>query len=240
MPVITSAESPRLTEARSEPKSCAMTQTRERSATVKHGVVPACSSCPGVISFSTTVPAIGERMMPSMREIGRPSWMSLMVCAVNIQRDERLQRGVAVGFGVGGVGFGLLCFALRDAVVLQQILVQVGKAAVGLGGGERLAIGADGRGKIGRIHRRQRIAFLDLVAEGNQQPRHRAGERRQHARGLIVVEIDRPGGLDRSCGIWTARRCKGGCSAAAPPSVSRCWPSPMAAVRCHAWASSRR
>ena len=38
MPVTTSAESPRLTEARSEPKICAMTQTRDRSATVKHGV----------------------------------------------------------------------------------------------------------------------------------------------------------------------------------------------------------
>ena len=45
-----------------------MTQTRERSATVKHGVVPACSSSPGVMSFSTTVPAIGERMMPSDAE----------------------------------------------------------------------------------------------------------------------------------------------------------------------------
>jgi hypothetical protein len=44
MPVSTSAESPTLTEARSEPKICAMTQTRERSATVKHGVVPAAAA----------------------------------------------------------------------------------------------------------------------------------------------------------------------------------------------------
>ena len=73
MPVTTSAGSPRLTDARSEPKTCAMTQTRDRSATVKHGVVPACRSSPGVISFSTTVPAIGERIMPSGRETGRPS-----------------------------------------------------------------------------------------------------------------------------------------------------------------------
>ncbi len=73
MPVCTSAESPRLTEARSEPKTCAMTQTRDRLATVKHGVVPASNSSPGVISFSTTVPVIGERINPSGREIGRPS-----------------------------------------------------------------------------------------------------------------------------------------------------------------------
>ena len=123
--------------------------------------------------------------------------MSLMVCGSNVQRDERLQGGVAVGLGVDGVGFRLLRFALGDAVMLEQILVQVGQPAVGLGGGERLAIGADGRRKVGRIHRRQRLAFLDLVAEGNQQPRHRTGEGRQHAGGLIVVEIDHPGGLDR-------------------------------------------
>ena len=120
-----------------------------------------------------------------------------MVCGRNVQRDECLQRRVAVGLGVGGVGFGLRRFALRDAVMLQQILVQVGKPAVGLRGGERLLISADGRRKIGRIHRRQRIALLDPLAERNQQPRYRTGEGRQHAGGLIVVEIDRAGGLDR-------------------------------------------
>ena len=85
--------------------------------------------------------------------------MSLMVCGSNVQRDECLQRGVAVGLGVGGVGFRLLRFALRNAVMLDQILVQVGKPAVGLGGGERLAIGADGRRKVGRIHLRQRVVL---------------------------------------------------------------------------------
>ena len=51
VPVITSAMSPTCTEARSESKICAITQTRERSATVKAGVVPACSNWPGVISL---------------------------------------------------------------------------------------------------------------------------------------------------------------------------------------------
>jgi hypothetical protein len=50
-----------------------MTQTWERSATVKHGVMPACKSWPGAISFSTTVPAIGERMNPTRSGSG---WFS--------------------------------------------------------------------------------------------------------------------------------------------------------------------
>ena len=43
-PSITSAASPTLTAARSAPKTCAITQTRDRFATVKHGVAPASSS----------------------------------------------------------------------------------------------------------------------------------------------------------------------------------------------------
>ena len=45
---------------------------------VKHGVVPACSNWPGVISLSTTVPAMGARMSPSMRDRRCPASMSLM------------------------------------------------------------------------------------------------------------------------------------------------------------------
>ena len=46
----------------------------------------------------------------------------------------------------------------------QQILVQIGQLAGILGGDQRLAIGADGGGKIRRDHRGQRLAFLHLVA----------------------------------------------------------------------------
>ena len=106
-----------------------MTQTRERSATVKHGVVPAVSSSPGVISFSTTVPAIGERIMPSGSR-NRPACLKVLDgLRINVQRDECLQRGVAVRLGVGGIGLGLLLFALGHAVVLEQILVHVGHPA---------------------------------------------------------------------------------------------------------------
>ncbi len=72
VPTVTSAASPTLIESRSDPNTCVMTQTRERSAMVKLGVVPACRSSPGVMSFSTTVPAIGERIMPAMWLSGRP------------------------------------------------------------------------------------------------------------------------------------------------------------------------
>jgi hypothetical protein len=67
-------------DAISESNTCASTQTREISATVKHGVVPACSSSPGVISFSTTVPAIGARMVPSICASARPRSTSLRSC----------------------------------------------------------------------------------------------------------------------------------------------------------------
>ncbi len=50
-----------------------------------------------------------------------------------------MQSRVAVSLGVDRVGFCLIRFLLRDAVMLQKILVEVGKVAVGLGGGERLA-----------------------------------------------------------------------------------------------------
>ena len=72
-----------------------------------------------------------------------------MVCALNVQRDQRLQGRVAIGLGVGGVGFGLLRFALGDALMLDEILVQIGQPAVGPGGGDRLAVCADGRRKVG-------------------------------------------------------------------------------------------
>jgi len=95
-----------------------------------------------------------------------------------------------------GVGLGLRRLALRDTVVREQILVEIRQFAIGPGGGERLLIGADRCGKIRRIHRGQGIPLLHLLTERHEQPRHRAGERRQHTGGLIVVEIDHAGGLD--------------------------------------------
>ena len=55
-----------------------------------------------------------------------------------------MQGGVAIRLGVGSVRLGLLFFALGYAVVLDEILVHVGHPAESLGGGERLAISADG------------------------------------------------------------------------------------------------
>jgi hypothetical protein len=82
----------------------------------------------------------------------------------NVQRNERPERRVAVSLGIGGVGLCLLVFALRDTVVLHQVLIQVGNSAVGARGRERLLICADGCSEVRRIHDRQRLALADLVA----------------------------------------------------------------------------
>ena len=72
------------TEAMSESNTCAITQMRETSAMVKHGVLPACSNCPGVISLSTSVPAIGERMMPWICDSVRPALDRLDVLRIDV------------------------------------------------------------------------------------------------------------------------------------------------------------
>ena len=63
--------------------------------------------------------------------------------------------------GVGGIALGLVGLALCDAVVLDQILVQVGKAPGRLCRGQRLAVSADRAGKVRRIHDCQRGSLLD-------------------------------------------------------------------------------
>jgi hypothetical protein len=101
------------------------------------------------MSFSTTVPAMGELIMPAGAR-NRPAGLEVFDdLRIKVQRDERLQCGVAVRLGVRGVGLRLFFFALGHAVVLNQILVHVGHAGGSLGGGERLAISADGRRKVG-------------------------------------------------------------------------------------------
>ena len=72
-----------------------------------------------------------------------------MVSRLNVQGDQRLQGRVAISLGVGGVGFRLVGFAPRDALMLDEILVQIGQPPVGPGGGERLAVCADRRRKVG-------------------------------------------------------------------------------------------
>ena len=126
-----------------------MTQTFERSATVKTGVVPACNSWPGWISFSTTVPEIGERMMPSTAR-GTLAFPGIADHAcIHANGLQRLQAGIAVGFGACGIGLGLLGLLGRDALMRQQILVQVGQFAGILGGDQRLAIGGNCAGIVG-------------------------------------------------------------------------------------------
>ena len=164
---------------------------------MKHGVVPACKSWPGVISFSTTVPAIGERMIPARSGSGRFSWMAWIVARINAEGVELLQRRLAVGFGVGRVGLRLLDL-LPGEVVVGKLLGQVGDAAGVLRGRHRLAVSADGRGVIRRGHRRQDVPGFDLRAERDRQPRDRPRDRSQDSGRLVIVEAHRAGRFNRA------------------------------------------
>ena len=93
---------------------------------------------------------MGERITPSTRGGGFAGLDILDDWRIDVQREQRLQRRVAVGFGAGGVGLGLLFLAAGNALMLEQVLVHIGQAAGIAGGGQRLAIGADGGGEIGR------------------------------------------------------------------------------------------
>ena len=117
-----------------------------------------------MISFSTTVPAIGARMMPSMRA-DRPARLDVLdASADGPAATTRACSAASRSASALAASVSACCrLALRDAVVLDEILVQVGQPAVGPRGGERLAVGADGRREVGRIHRRPAdLPCLDL------------------------------------------------------------------------------
>ena len=114
----------------------------------------------------------------------------------DLECHERLQCGVAVRLGADGVGLGLVGLALRDTVVLEQVLVEVGEPAGRRRGAERLAVGAHRGGEVGRGDHGQRLAGRDAGAERHEHPRHGTGERREDARRLVVVEVDSAARVD--------------------------------------------
>ena len=101
---------------------CASTQTCDRLATVKAGDEPAWSSWPGVTVLSTMTPETGARMTPARPAVGFPTWRG-DGAAVDAHRQQRLQRGDAVGFGACGIGLRLRGLALGDAVVRGKVAV---------------------------------------------------------------------------------------------------------------------
>src|SRR5262249_34552149 len=65
---------------------------------------------------------------------------------------------------------------------------------------------ADGRGEVRRIHDRQWLTLGDLVILCNEEARHRTGEGCQHACGLVVVEVNRSGGLQSAVKVGRHNR----------------------------------
>ena len=194
---------------------------RERSAMVKAEVVPACSNLTGGDQFFYH--RAGQRRAD---EAFHPRGGLAVLGVLDHLRDprqrlQRLQRRVAVGFGAGGIGLGLFGFlAGRHALMRQQILVQIGQLAQGLGGDQRLAIGADRGGRNrARSPPPARRPFFTYVARFHDQARHRPAERRQHCGRLIVVEIHRAAGIHFAAILARVARCRAGCCAAVPASV---------------------
>ena len=116
---------------------------------MKQGVVPTSKSSPGRDQPFHHGP--GERGANQARD-ARDRLSRLQVLdglRSDLERDQLLKGGLAIGFSVGGVNFGLFGLAQGDAVVLDQLLVHLGKLARDFGGRQGLAISADGGGKVG-------------------------------------------------------------------------------------------
>ena len=113
------------TAARSVSKTFAITHTVERSATVKQGVVPACRSWPGVMSCSTTVPAMRraddatEACRPDGSPGCRPSVLSSTPRARSCCRAASRSASAATASVCG-----LLQIPPRDRIVLEKLLVE--------------------------------------------------------------------------------------------------------------------
>jgi 6-phosphogluconate dehydrogenase (decarboxylating) len=93
-----------------------MTHIVLRSATVKHAVVPACSSWPSAMSFSNDCRDGG----------GAPLADSVDLRILNAKGSHVLDCGLDVGVGGREVGLGLLPFGSRQRVVLEQRGIALG------------------------------------------------------------------------------------------------------------------
>src|ERR1019366_4093162 len=76
-----STGTPLVTSGMSDAYTLAITHIELRSATVNAGVVPAVSSCPGLMSFSTTVPGIGATIVPWTGGVRWPSRIAFTVAS---------------------------------------------------------------------------------------------------------------------------------------------------------------
>ena len=194
--------------------------------------MPACSSCPGVISFSTTVPSIGERIS-AFAALDLPALSDLFERRlVDAQRVELLEGRVAVGLGGDGVGLGLLQVAARDGVVLEELLVQLGDAPRCCGRRPPPCDRRRRRREIGRGDAREGLGLLDRDSHGDEQPRDRARDRREHLGGLVGVEGHGAGRLDRAAEVTTPRSSPRGSSRAAPRGGSECRRGPPGPAPC--------
>ena len=136
---------------------CPHTQTVDMSLMVKHAVVPAWITRPGVTSFCTTTPAIG-RAHRQLRIDGR----ALMLRLVDfLLRDaENLQRlQVVLHFRrcVVVILLGGFQIFLRDHLVIQQILAAVEGLLGIIQAVARLLVGGDRAGDVGAGYVQQRL-----------------------------------------------------------------------------------
>ena len=109
---------------------------------------------------------------------------------IHAQGVKLLQRGIAVGLGVGRVGLRLLDL-LPGEVVMGKLLGQVRDAAGVLRGRHRLAVSADGGGVIRRSRCGQNVPGLDPRAQRDHQPRDRPRNRRQDGCRLVRIKVHR-------------------------------------------------
>ena len=87
-----------------------------------------------------------------------------LVITFNAEPGKGLECRRAVGLRACCVGFRLFRLSRRDALMREEVLVEIGNAPGGARGNERFAISAHRRRKIRRRDDGQRLAFRHVVA----------------------------------------------------------------------------
>ena len=206
------ASCPAATPARSDSNTLAITHTVDRSAMVKHGVLPAWMSWPGFTSFSTTVPSIGARITASSADVARFSRTAAMLCSstpsariCSIAASRSAAAAAASVCACSSSRRGIASF-LKSCSSRSAMRCRLRYADCAL----RYA--ADRRREVRRRDHGERLAAAHDRARIDEDLRDRSGDGSQHLRRPVAVERNGPRRLNRRAIRRASGRATRGCA----------------------------